>query len=293
MSNGSPSALDRPLIINLAATGAVADLGKNPNVPVTVPRIIEDVAACAMLGVGIAHLHVRDGAGAPSCDPALFSAVIAGLRARRETRDLVLCATTSGRHGQSLEQRCAVLGLPKPVRPEMASLTVGSLNFPSGASVNAPDTIRALAAAMREAEVKPELEIFDLGMIEFAKVLIGEGLVAPPYYFNLILGNIGGLGSTVQHLAFAVTLLPENSIVSVGGIGRSQTEAIAIGIAAGYGVRTGLEDNLWADPKTRRPATNAGLVGHATAIASAIGRPIAGIDQTRAILGLPARLPQG
>jgi uncharacterized protein (DUF849 family) len=289
MSNGSLSPLDRPLIVNLAATGAVADAGKNPGVPITVPRIIEDVVACAMQGIGIAHLHVRDGAGAPSCDPALFADVIAGLRARPETRDLVLCTTTSGRHGQSLEQRSAVLRLPRPVRPEMASLTLGSLNFPNGASVNAPDTIRALAAAMAEAEVKPELEIFDLGMIEFAKALISDGLVAPPYYFNLILGNIGALRSTVQHLAFAVTLLPENSIVSVGGIGRSQAEAIALGIAAGYGVRTGLEDNLWADAKTRRPATNAGLVAQATAIAAAVGRPIADIAQTRAILGLPAR----
>ena len=278
--------LETPLIINLAPTGAVADHRKNPNVPIAVDTIAAAVAASAREGASIAHLHVRDSEGRPSCEPALYAALLGRLRADPDCRDLVLCASTSGRHGQTPEQRAAVLALPPEVRPEMASLTLGSLNFPTGPSVNAPDTIRFLADEMTRFGVKPELEIFDLGMVEFAKTLIAEGRLRPPYYFNIILGNIGSLACDVRHLGLVIGLLPQPCIVSIGGVGRHQAAANALGLACADGVRVGLEDNLWESWAMRRPATNPGLVGRIARQAAAFERPISAASQTRAVLDL-------
>ena len=278
----------RPLIVNFVPTGAVADPGRNPHVPVTLDRIVEDVAGAAAAGVAIAHLHVRNEDASPSADPARFDALFGALRARPDCADLIHCASTSGRHGQTPEGRAAVLDLPSATRPDMASLTLGSVNFPAGVSVNAPDTIRYLARRMQEQGVKPELEIFDLGMIEFARTLIGEGLLTPPYAFNIILGNISGLQATVQHLGMALGQLPEASIVCIGGIGKSQFRANALGVTAADGIRVGLEDNLWViEGGHKVPATNQGLVEAAFRVAGALRREIASPLEAREILGLP------
>lgn len=266
----------RSLIVNFAPTGAVADQKKNPAVPTTLHRIIEDVVAARRAGASIAHLHVRSDDASPSCDPDRFGKLFAALRNHPECADLILCASTSGRHGQSPEERAAVLDLPRDVRPEMASLTLGSLNFPSGVSINAPETVRYLAQRMKQRGIKPELEVFDVGMISFAKALINEGLLTPPYYFNIILGNMDGLEASATHLAFALSLLPDQSLVSVGGIGRYQFEATALGMVAADGIRIGLEDNLWAEwEPTKVPASNAGLIDSCLRVANALGRAIA------------------
>jgi uncharacterized protein (DUF849 family) len=139
---------------------------------------------------------------------------------------------------------------------------------------------------MKECGVKPELEIFDVGMIEFAKLLIGEGRIAPPFYFNLILGNVGSLACSVEHLGFAMGQLPQPAIVSIGGIGRRQAAANALGVVAAGGVRVGLEDNLWADWATRSPATNLQNVERVVRLAREMGRPVASPADTRAALGL-------
>jgi uncharacterized protein (DUF849 family) len=278
--------LDQPLIINLAPTGAVADHRKNPAVPIENGHIAEVVEECIAAGATICHLHVRDEQGAPSCDPRRFADLLSRIRSQPGGADAVLCATTSGRHGQTPEERAAVLALPEAVRPEMASLTLGSLNFPSGPSVNAPETIRFLADRMNAFSVKPELEIFDLGMVEFAKTLIAEERLRPPYYFNIILGNIGGLACSVEHLGFVLAQLPQPAVVSIGGVGRHQAAANALGAVAAHGVRVGLEDNLWADWTNRSPATNPGLVNRVAQIAAAMGRRVASAADTRLALGL-------
>jgi 3-keto-5-aminohexanoate cleavage enzyme len=236
----------RSLIVNFAPTGAVADHTRNPAVPITLDRIVEDVVGATRAGASIAHLHVRNDDASPSCDPACFGKLFAALREHPECANLILCASTSGRHGQSPEERAAVLDLPKVIRPDMASLTLGSMNFPNGPSINAPETARYLARRMKERGVKPELEVFDVGMINFAKTLISEGLLIPPYYFNIILGNIDGLQARASQLTFALGLVPDQSLVSVGGIGRFQFEANVLGMVTADGIRIGLEDNLWA-----------------------------------------------
>jgi 3-keto-5-aminohexanoate cleavage enzyme len=172
----------------------------------------------------------------------------------------------------------------------MASLTLGSVDFPSGVSVNAPDTVRYLAQRMKQQGVKPELEVFDIGMIEFAKALISEDLLAPPFYFNLILGNVSGLQARPEHLEFALRCLPDDSIVSVGGIGRNQMEASALGTMMADGIRTGLEDNLWAAWEPAKvPASNADLIAASLKFAAALSRDVAEPLQVRKRLRLVCR----
>lgn len=264
-----------PLIINLAPTGAVADAWKNPHIPVTVAAILEDVIQCARAGASMVHLHIKDDTGKPSTDASLFHGLISDLRATPEGRDLVVCATTSGRHGQTLEQRAAVLELTDTAKPDMASLTLSSMNFAKAASINEPDTIRFLAKRMLERGIRPELEIFDLGMIHFAKVLIAEGLITPPFYFNLLLGNIAGAQATPNDLAALVNQLPTGSLWSLAGIGKNQRTAAGLGCVTASGVRIGLEDNLWQDNHTHAPATNLWLVRWLAGLADAYGRPVA------------------
>lgn len=277
-----------PLIINLAPTGAVADPARNPNVPITEADIIADLAECAGCGVSIAHLHVRDESGSPSSDPERFRSLIQGMRRDPRCTELILCVSTSGRHGQTPEQRAAVLQIADGDKPDMASLTLGSLNFSGGASVNAPDTIRFLAKTMLDRGIKPELEVFDLGMLHFAKTLIREELLQPPYFFNLILGNVAGAQCSLNDLSALVNLLPTQSYWSLGGIGRTQRSAAGLGCFLANGVRIGLEDNLWEDSERRTPASNPGLVRWLRDLAIASGRPVADPLQVRRMLVEPS-----
>lgn len=264
-----------PLIINLAPTGAVSDAAKNPHIPIDAAAIQQDVIQCIQAGASMVHLHMRDETGMPSAEASRFATSISGLRATAQGRETVVCASTSGRHGQSLEQRAAVLDLTGEAKPDMASLTLNSMNFTREASVNEPHTIRFLAKHMLECGIRPELEIFDLGMIHFAKVLIGEGLIAPPFYFNLLLGNVAGAQATLNDLTALVNLLPANSLWSLAGIGKNQRIAAGLGCVAASGVRIGLEDNLWQDQHSQIPATNLGLVRWLTHLAKAYDRPVA------------------
>jgi len=277
---------DTPLIVNLAPTGAVSDCTRNPNVPITEEAIVRDLEICSALGATVAHLHVRADDGAPCSDPERYQSLIEHIRNTGFGRELVLCVSTSGRHGQTLEQRAAVLDLVGPTKPNMASLTLGSLNFARDVSINSPDTIRQLARRMLEKGIKAELEIFDLGMVHFAKALIREGLLQPPHYFNLILGNPAGAQMECGDIAALTNHLPEDSIWSLGGIGRQQKPAVALGCVMAAGIRIGLEDNLWQAGHPGLPTTNIALLRWARALAETYGRPIATAAETRGMLGL-------
>ena len=278
--------IERPLVINVAPTGAVSDSSKNPNVPITIDAIVADVDWAVQAGASIAHLHIRNDDGTPSCDPKKYGDLLARLRGRESCAGLILCASTSGRHGQSLEERAAVLKLPPASRPDMASLTLGDVQFPQGLSSNPPEAVRFLARTMREYNVKPELEIFDVGMLKVAAELAKEGLIQPPYYFNFILGNRVGLQPDVAELARAFARLPSESLISLGGIGRKQFYSNALGVLVADGVRVGLEDNLWAEFLPRKPATNLGLVSEIAHVARTLRRPIASRKRARDLLGL-------
>lgn len=275
-------------IVNTAFTGAVADKARNPHVPYSLAEIVADATACAAAGTAIGHFHVRTESGQPSNDPDAYARLFAALRATPGLSDLVIVASTSGRHGQTIAERSAVLALPRDTRPDMASLTLSSLNFATGASVTAPDDIRRLAEAMQKADVRPELEVFDLGMITFAHHLIAEGLITPPYYFNLILGNVAGALPRLSSLAALMAELPADSIVSLGGIGRFQLPAHRFALACAGGARTGLEDNLFLSAQ-RDLATNPALTVGLARMAQASQRALATPAEVRTRLALPAR----
>ncbi len=214
-----------------------------PHVPVTPDEIIEDVLQAASLGVTIVHLHARDPVtGEPTYKKEIYGEIIRGIR--KENTDLILCVSTSGRTYSEFEKRSECLELDGELKPEFASLTLSSLNFNKQASINAPDMIKNLAKKMMGRGIRPELEVFDLGMINYAKYLIKKGLLAPPYYFNLILGNIACAQADMLHLGLMIKDLPKESIWSVGGVGNSQLKMNALSIVAGGGVRIGLEDNI-------------------------------------------------
>ena len=260
----------------------------NPSLPVTPDEIGEDANACVEAGASIVHLHARDDDGRPTWRPDAYRRVIAVVRER--VPDAIVCVSTSGRVFGELEQRAAVLDLDGDEKPDLASLTLGSLNFPRQASVNAPETIRALAERMAEREIVPELEIFDVGMVDYAKYLIERDVLRRPFYFNLLLGSLGTLSATPFHLATLVQALPEGAVWAGAGVGRFQFPMNAMAVTMGGHVRVGLEDNLWLDAEKTRPATNLLLVKRIVRLARAAEREPLGHDEARALLGLRARV---
>jgi 3-keto-5-aminohexanoate cleavage enzyme len=275
-----------PLILNLAPTGMVPTRATSPHVPLTTDEILRDVERCRALGASIVHVHARDRSGAPAQDPEAFAPIVAGIR--RIDPELVVCVTCSGRVVNTLAGRAAVLDLDGDAKPDMASLTTGSNNFLSEASVNAPDTIRALAERMRERAIKPEVEVFEPGMLAFARHLAERGLVEPPLYVNILLGNPGTAPLSPALLAAFLSELPDDSTWALAGIGRHQLDAALLAIATGGHVRIGLEDNTFLDRARTRHATNADLVARVARAAELAERPLASPAQTRERLGLPA-----
>jgi 3-keto-5-aminohexanoate cleavage enzyme len=271
------------LIINVALTGMVARRADSPHVPLTVEEIVEDGARCAALGATMLHLHARGSDQSPAWERGAFREIVLGLRER--CPGVLLCVTTSGRDVADLAKRADVLDLDGGARPDMASLTLGSLNFRTQASVNAPDVIEGLARAMRDRGIRPELEIFDTGMAYLAHELLHREVIAPPLYANVLLGGPNSAPATAGALAALVDALPAGTTWGAAGIGAFQLKMNAIAIFAGGGVRTGLEDNLWLDARRRRPATNVELVERVADLARVADRPIATAEQTRERLG--------
>lgn len=271
------------LIVNAAITGCVLSKKECPSLPVTVEEIVDCVQAVVAEGASIVHLHARQPDGSPSHRAEDYIEFVEAIR--RVEPEVVVCVSLSGRFSQDLDQRAA----PLQSKPDMASLTLGSLNFPKQPSLNSPQTIVALAEKIRAAGAVPELEVFEPGFIHYAKHLIEKGTLLGPHYFNLILGSLGSAPLDLAGLAYMVGLLPPGSTWSVGGIGRYQLAANTMAISAGGHVRVGLEDNPYYDWTTRRPTDNVELVKRVVRIARELGREPATPGEVRKMLGLPIR----
>lgn len=256
----------------------------NPHVPITPDEIAADVQRCFDAGARIFHIHARGTGEEPIYHKEVFAETISKIK--QNIPDAIICATTSGRLYKSFEERGDVLNLEGDLKPDLASLTLGSLNFPKQASVNEPEMIVKLATRMAERGIVPELEIFDFGMLDYAHYLIGRGILKPPFVFNILLGSLGTLSATPLNLALMVERLPVGSFWSAAGIGRFQFPVNALGVAMGGNVRTGLEDNLYMDTEKQDQASNERLVKRIANYALAIERPIATLQQTRRLLGL-------
>jgi uncharacterized protein (DUF849 family) len=275
------------LIVNLAPTGLKPMKSHNPNVPIAPEEIIRESVAGASLGASIVHLHAREEDGSPSYRKALYQRIIEGIRER--CPGLVLCVSTSGRAFPEFERRSEVLELEGDARPDMASLTLGSMNFYREASVNSPEMIRALAEKMAERGIKPEIEIFELSMIDQMKWLASKGFITPPFYANLILGAPIHQPLDACRLAVLARELPPGTRWAGGAIGPAQLDINAMAIAMGGHIRVGLEDNLHWDHARSRLARNGELVERIVGLARTLGREAATPSETREMIGLPAR----
>lgn len=272
------------LIINAAITGMVPTKKHTPHVPITVDEIIEDATKCVAAGASIIHVHARDRDESATYKKDIFSDMITGIRAR--CPDVIVCASTSGRVHNTFEKRSQVLELEGDAKPDMASLTLGSLNFPTQASINTPDMIEQLAVRMRDRGIVPELEAFETGMIQTAKILIKRGVLKPPFYCNLLLGSIFSAPGTLFDLSHMVLSLPPNVHWAAAGIGRFQLNMNVGAVLMGGHVRVGLEDNIYMRQDTKELATNAGLIERVVRFAQDIGRDIATPSEARAMIGL-------
>lgn len=271
-------------ILNFTPTGMIPTKAMTPHVPVKPDEIIEQVLEVAEMGVNMVHLHARDLVTAePSFEKEIYAELIHGIR--RKNKKLVLGVSTSGRDFPEFEKRSACLELSGEVKPDFASLTLSSLNFNKQASINSPEMIQKLAAKMRDNGIRPELEAFDLGMINYAKYLIKKGLINPPYYFNLILGNIACAQANLLSLGLMVKELPQGAIWSAGGIGNWQITMNAMAIVAGGGVRVGLEDNIYFDAERKHLALNRELIERILVVAQAMERRPYSHIEARRVLG--------
>lgn len=260
------------IIVNLCPTGMIPTKEMTPHAPLQPREIIEDVLACAEVGVTMVHLHARDKDGRPDYHPEIYAEIISGIRKYRP--DLILGISLSGRDFTEFEKRSAGLFLEGDVKPETGSLTTSSLNFPKQASVNSPEMIKKLAATMLEKGILPELECFDAGMINYAHYLIKKELIKPPFYFNLLFGNIANAQADEEEARMMIRRLPENSFWSFAGVGDCQEKMHKLAVDWGGGARVGLEDNIYFDSSRTRLAKNVELVKRVKEFAEAAGRKI-------------------
>jgi 3-keto-5-aminohexanoate cleavage enzyme len=262
--------MSRKFIFNFAPNGLIPTKAMTPHVPISPDEIIEQVLDACELGVNMVHLHARHvEAGTPAYEKEIYGEIVSGIR--RRNRDVVLGVSTSGRTFSEFEQRSQCLELTGDAKPDFGSLTLGSLNFAKQASVNEPEMIQRLAKKMLDAGIRPELEVFDLGMLNYAHYLIRRGLVKPPWYFNLLLGNVAGAQADPMSLGLLASRLPAGAIWASAGLGDCQLTANTLALASGGGVRVGLEDNIYFDFERQKLASNRELVTRISEIAAALG----------------------
>ena len=274
------------LIINAALTGLVPTKSHTPFIPLSEDEIVKDAVACARAGAAMVHLHVRDSEGKPDYRAECYGRIIRRIRGES---DILICVSTTAMALVDFEKRSEVLLLEGKGKPELASLSTGSFNFPNRVSVNPPETIFKLAGMMLERGIKPELEVFDSGMINFARYMEKKVNFSKPLMFNFFLGALGGIPGRIGDLAYLIQNLPEGSVWSAAGLGVFQLPVNVAAMIAGGGVRVGLEDNLYFDYAKTKLATNEQLVQRVVQIAKLIGREIATPEDARAALRISSQ----
>jgi 3-keto-5-aminohexanoate cleavage enzyme len=277
-----------PVVIQCAVTGSQSpDPERAPNLPITPDAIVVEALAASRAGAAVIHLHAREQDGTPTQDADAFAVLVDGIRAAGCDAVINLsCGTAGGRSVR--DERLA----PLTLRPEMASLDCGTINFGDRIFEGDVPFLRRMAAAFAEQEVVPEIECFDTGHVGLALQLRQEGLLRDPLIVQLVLGVPGtGVPATVEQVEHMRRLLPPDAHWSVCAIGARQLPLNAYCLLAGGHVRTGLEDNLWYRRGER--ATNAQLVERAVRLADELQRPVASPDEARALLGIAPRREAG
>jgi len=274
----------QPLLINVCLTGMVPTKQMTKYVPITVEEIAEQAVNVYDEGARIVHLHARDENGKPTWKAEMYEKMITLIK--RERPKLICCISTSGRNWGEIERRSEALYITGTGKPDMASLTLGSLNFPTGPSINSIEMITQLATIMKEQGIIPELEVFDSGMISLAKVLEANGVIEGKKYFNFLLGSLNSIPASIKDLDYLVSKIPENSTWAATGVGQFQLPINVAAIVMGGNVRVGLEDNIFYDYEKKQLATNVDLVKRLKRIANEIYRPIVTPEIARQMIGL-------
>ena len=273
--------MSEPCIITVAITGSVARKSHNPAVPESVAEQIESTHEAFEAGAALVHVHSRNADGSPCTDPDKFAAFQEGIR--KHCPDIIVQFSTGGRSGVGAER-----GSMLHHRPDMASLSTGSCNFPKSIYENSNELIEELATKMLEYDIKPEIEVFDLAMLYRAADLVAQGLLKSPLHVQFVLGVKNALPAHRDILEFELEklseLLPDATWVAAG-IGKSQLEVNRWCLELGGHMRTGLEDNIRLDGNTLAPS-NAALVARAADLCAEYGRHPASASEARDILGL-------
>ena len=269
----------QPLIITCAITGAETTREKQPNLPITPTEQALAAEEAVQAGASVIHLHVREDDGKPSQRPERFKEAMEAIRAK--CPGVILQFSTGGAVGESIANRAAPLAL----KPEMASLNVGTMNFGDDVFWNHPKDVVGLAEIMTKNGIMPEIEVYETGMLEASLKLIEKGLLKPPHHFQFVLGVPGGMSGDLKNLMHLLSMLPEGSHWGVAGIGRFQLPLAIHTIVLGGNVRVGFEDNIFYS-KGVIANSNAELVSRVARIAKEAGRPVASVAEARKIIGL-------
>lgn len=239
-------------IINFTPTGTQPNR-ENSLAPLTPSEIIEEVHKAYEIGITLTHIHARDEKTLENTyKKETYQKIIEGIR--NHCPNLAICVSLTGRYFSKFEERSEVLEL----FPDMGSLTMSSLNFPGGASINEPSMILKLLEKMEEFGVNPEIECFDAGMLNYTNYLIKKNIIKKPHYINIIFGNLFNAQSDFSSISSILNNIPKNSTTCFGGIGKEQLKSNILGLLYADGVRIGLEDNLYL--KNKEKATNIDLL---------------------------------
>ena len=255
-----------PLIITAAVDGAETMREHNPAVPYTPEEIAQEAVRCREAGASMVHVHGRLPDGTPTQDRETFGEI---LRLIRERSDILVQFSTGGAVWMSVEERIEALDL----QPDMATLTTGTVNFGDDVFMNSWPMICQIARKLQEHGVRPEIEVFDTGMVDTALRLLKEGLVEGPLHFDFVLGVPGGMGARPENLEFLVGMIPQESTWCVAGIGRHELPLAKKAIEMGGHVRVGLEDNIYIE-KGVLARGSWELVEKVVGFSKSFGRPI-------------------
>ena len=268
------------LIITIAQTGSVPTRENSPYAPLTPKEIVKDIVDCYDRGAVIAHTHARDENEKPSHKLQYFKQIFDELD--KTGCPIIRQISTTGRQVKDFKERCEALDL----LPPSCSFTTGSVNFANFIYENSPQLIQYFAERMYELKVKPEIEIFDTGMIQPALDLRKKGLLKDPLQFNFVMGIKGAMAATAKNLLHCLDMIPEGSLWQVSVVGDTHTQISTIAIALGGNVRVGVEDNIWYDREKGIKASNTMLMDRILGIAKAYGRELATVEEAREILKL-------
>lgn len=278
--------MTRKVIINICPTGMIPNKQINSHTPLTPEEIGRDVATCAQMGASIVHVHPRDEAGVPTWKPDIFKRIVDEIRNLNE--EILISATTSGRLWEDFDKRSALLELTGDYKPDLASLTLGSNNFAKTASINRPIMIKDLAQKMRDNGIKPELEVFELGMLHTATHFMEKGyLDKEKPYFNILFNSPGTAPFSAAALAAFLSLLPEKAIWSVGGIGANHLPPKIASLVFGGHIRVGIEDSPQImDGENKISPSNDELLFSVVDIMHCLRLSPASVEETKDMLGL-------